>query len=72
MGRPSVAEQGEEEEEGGESLRSSNDACNLKHYAKHWRVISHIWTHCKPQYYISEKYGRFGLGDEDQTRQIIK
>ena len=72
MGRSSVAEQGEEEEEGGEGLRSPNDACNLKQYAKHCRVIFLIWTHCKPQYFISEKYGRFGFGDEDQKKQIVK
>ena len=45
VGCPPVAEQGEEEEEGGESLRSPHHTSNLKHHAKHCRVISHIRTH---------------------------
>ena len=44
VGCPPVAEQGEEEEEGGEGLCSPHHASNLKHC----RVIFHIRTHSKP------------------------
>ena len=72
MSRSSVAEQGEEEEEGGESLCSPNDACNLKQYAKHCRVISLFGLTVNHSTISVKKYGRFGLGDEDQKKQIIK